>query len=138
MFFGCWSKVIGGILRTSDRPSRNIDRVISGYLRSGVSQSPSLKRGGGVGAYTRILPHRKRCIIVTEFLEIPKAFTTIAPFYQNAYASVNAKSFRTRLETLRLLSAASSGPKSQNNHPSTLTNTRIVLETTARRRKVKI
>ena len=39
VFFGCWSKVIGGILRTSDRPSRNIDRVISGYLRSGVSQN---------------------------------------------------------------------------------------------------
>ncbi|KAG5374631.1 hypothetical protein IGI04_039227 [Brassica rapa subsp. trilocularis] len=31
------SKVIGSILRTSDRPSRNIDRVISGHLRSGVS-----------------------------------------------------------------------------------------------------
>ena len=39
---------------------------------------------------------------------------------------------------LRLLSAASSGPKSQNNHPSTLKDTRIILETTARRRKVKI
>ena len=37
MFFGCWSKVIGFISRTSGRPSGNIDRVISGYLRSGVS-----------------------------------------------------------------------------------------------------
>ena len=67
-----------------------------------------------MGAYTRIVPHRKRCIIVTEFLEIPKTFTTI-------YASVNTKkNFRTRLETLRLLSAASSGLKSQNDHPLTL------------------
>ncbi|KAF3584550.1 hypothetical protein F2Q69_00030007 [Brassica cretica] len=38
VFFGCWSKAIGSILRTSDRPSRNIDRVISGHLRSWVSQ----------------------------------------------------------------------------------------------------
>ena len=37
VFFDCWSKAIGSILRTSDRPSRNIDRVISGHLRSGVS-----------------------------------------------------------------------------------------------------
>ena len=37
MFFGCRSKVIGSILRSSDRPSRNIDRVISGHLRSVVS-----------------------------------------------------------------------------------------------------
>ncbi|WZZ20632.1 hypothetical protein YC2023_122019 [Brassica napus] len=29
VFFDCWSKAIGSILRTSDRPSRNIDRVIS-------------------------------------------------------------------------------------------------------------
>ena len=34
--------MIGGILRTSDRPSRNIDRVISGYLRSGMSHSYTL------------------------------------------------------------------------------------------------
>ncbi|KAG5411105.1 hypothetical protein IGI04_007424 [Brassica rapa subsp. trilocularis] len=27
VFFDCWSKAIGSILRTSDRPSRNIDRV---------------------------------------------------------------------------------------------------------------
>ncbi|WZY93853.1 hypothetical protein YC2023_066182 [Brassica napus] len=36
---------IGSILRTSDRPSRNIDRVISGHLRSGKcrpSQTPHL------------------------------------------------------------------------------------------------
>ncbi|KAG5384747.1 hypothetical protein IGI04_036217 [Brassica rapa subsp. trilocularis] len=39
VFFGCWSKAIGSILRTSDRQSRNIDHVISGHLRSGVSQS---------------------------------------------------------------------------------------------------
>ena len=32
VFFDCWSKAIGSILRTSDRPSRNIDRVISGHL----------------------------------------------------------------------------------------------------------
>ncbi|KAF2556120.1 hypothetical protein F2Q68_00016166 [Brassica cretica] len=38
VFFGCWSKAIGSILRTSDQPSRNIDRVISGHLRSWVSQ----------------------------------------------------------------------------------------------------
>ncbi|KAG5407849.1 hypothetical protein IGI04_013968 [Brassica rapa subsp. trilocularis] len=38
VFFGFRSKAIGSILRTSDRPSRNIDRVISGHLRSGVSQ----------------------------------------------------------------------------------------------------
>ncbi|KAF3606849.1 hypothetical protein DY000_02046322 [Brassica cretica] len=42
VFFGCWSKAIGSILRTSDRPSRNIDRVISGHLRSGVSQTQTL------------------------------------------------------------------------------------------------
>ncbi|KAG5388700.1 hypothetical protein IGI04_030241 [Brassica rapa subsp. trilocularis] len=37
------SKVIGSILRTSDRPSRNINRVISGHLRSGVSQRWSFR-----------------------------------------------------------------------------------------------
>ncbi|KAG5397299.1 hypothetical protein IGI04_019113 [Brassica rapa subsp. trilocularis] len=38
VFFDCWFKAIGIILITSDRPSKNIDRVISGHLRSGVSQ----------------------------------------------------------------------------------------------------
>ncbi|KAG5410806.1 hypothetical protein IGI04_007125 [Brassica rapa subsp. trilocularis] len=38
VFFGFWSKAIISILRISGRPSRNIDRVISGHLRSGVSQ----------------------------------------------------------------------------------------------------
>ncbi|KAG5411097.1 hypothetical protein IGI04_007416, partial [Brassica rapa subsp. trilocularis] len=37
VFFGYWSKAIRSILRTSDRPSRNINRVISGQPRSGVS-----------------------------------------------------------------------------------------------------
>ncbi|WZY93666.1 hypothetical protein YC2023_065995 [Brassica napus] len=41
VFFGCWSKAIGSILRTSDQQSRNIDRVISGHLRSGVSHTGS-------------------------------------------------------------------------------------------------
>ncbi|KAF2620334.1 hypothetical protein F2Q68_00038791 [Brassica cretica] len=36
VFLGCWSKAIESILRTSDRPSKNIDRVISSHLQSGV------------------------------------------------------------------------------------------------------
>ncbi|KAF3587891.1 hypothetical protein F2Q69_00029814 [Brassica cretica] len=41
VFFGCWSKAIRSIPRTSGRPSGNIDRVIFGHLWSGVSQTPS-------------------------------------------------------------------------------------------------
>ncbi|KAF3522906.1 hypothetical protein F2Q69_00049848 [Brassica cretica] len=46
--FGCWSKAIEYISRTSGRPSENIDHVISGYQRSGVSQSGPLSREGVV------------------------------------------------------------------------------------------
>ena len=43
MFLGCWCKAIRYIPRISGRPSGNIDPVISGYLRSGVSQYMSAK-----------------------------------------------------------------------------------------------
>ena len=46
-----------------------------------------------MGAYTRILPLRKIFIIVIEFLETSKTFTTIyvVLFIENVYASVKHK-----------------------------------------------
>lgn len=43
MFFGCRSKVIGNIPKTSGQPLENIDRVISGHLRSGMSQKGGIR-----------------------------------------------------------------------------------------------
>ncbi|KAF3516561.1 hypothetical protein DY000_02059270 [Brassica cretica] len=43
VFLGCWSKAIESILRTSDRPSKNIDRVISSHLQSGVYSGSPLR-----------------------------------------------------------------------------------------------
>ncbi|KAG5414587.1 hypothetical protein IGI04_002154 [Brassica rapa subsp. trilocularis] len=42
VFFGCWSKAIRSIQRTSDRPSKNINRVISGQLRSGCHSAGNI------------------------------------------------------------------------------------------------
>ncbi|KAG5415474.1 hypothetical protein IGI04_003041 [Brassica rapa subsp. trilocularis] len=42
----CSSKVIGSIMRTSDRPSRNIDRVISGYCSSDAEWSAPVMQSG--------------------------------------------------------------------------------------------
>ncbi|KAF3539016.1 hypothetical protein F2Q69_00023966 [Brassica cretica] len=83
VFFGCWSKVIGSILRSSDRPSRNIDRVISGHVRSGVSQRSTDTSLNGLTLLTDVT------IIRLEFATLMVGFTTVG--VENGYDEVNVQ-----------------------------------------------
>ena len=72
-----------------------------------------------MGAYTRILPLRKIFIIVIEFLETSKTFTTIyvVLFIENVYASVKHKrNFQDTPENVKTLVCGPFRPKNRKDY----------------------
>ena len=106
-----------------------------------VQLSPSLKRGGGVGAYTRILPHRKRCVIVIEIFRDFKFFLLqyASLLFKTLALQLTQKSHNTLRKSTNVNTLVSSlvRPKIAKQSRFSTENIRIVFEITARRRQVK-